>query len=408
MKQILEVYNESNNPEFVGEQFTQIHWNKHVLFINPQLNGRHFYRYILPYIVMYEFDAWGTAVTSMDKYKPNKEYEPVKIPLTSKQILWADYIVIPFTTIKLDAIYAQLRSINPDVRIVFNVDFNYYKLSKNHPCYEQFSSSESISNIEDNIFYSDIAMVTNSKLSEALLEKFGNELNNTKYKDVKSRVEIACMPIFIDNTLVLENIELEVPELTPEEKAPLRVGIIATNYTWEDINAYKTELKEVQQKLGEKVKFIMIGFDGVDHFTKKSCLPKGFDFEYVPPCTIVHYFKQLRNLQLDMIFVPLRQNEYNMSTENYNKFLEGGIFKVPLMVYDIHPYNQIIKNGQTGIILSKKKEFVERLEFFEKNRDELKRMGEGAYNLVMDNFVYHPDILPIIDQLYSLSSDEKK
>jgi hypothetical protein len=32
---------------------------------------------------MYEFSAWATAVTSIDKYKPNKEYEPIKIPLHS-------------------------------------------------------------------------------------------------------------------------------------------------------------------------------------------------------------------------------------------------------------------------------------------------------------------------------------
>ena len=166
MKEILDIYKELKEGDngFWESQFTQVHWNKNVLFVNPQLNGRHFYKYILPYIVMYEFDAWGTALTSMDKYKPNKEYESVKIPLTSKQIMWADYIVLPFTSDDLKDAYKLIRQINPDVKIVFNVDFNYYQISKLHPVYDKFSDAENISQIEDNIFYSDLTLVTNAKL----------------------------------------------------------------------------------------------------------------------------------------------------------------------------------------------------------------------------------------------------
>ena len=73
MKSVADVYVQLQNKEFFDNQFKEIHWNKNVLFINPQLSGRHFYKYILPYISMYEFSAWATAVTSIDKYKPNKE-----------------------------------------------------------------------------------------------------------------------------------------------------------------------------------------------------------------------------------------------------------------------------------------------------------------------------------------------
>jgi glycosyltransferase involved in cell wall biosynthesis len=408
MKEILEIFKQSSNPEFIDGQFNNVHWNKNVLFIHPQLNGRHFYRYILPYVVMFEYNAWGTAITSMDKFKPNKEYEESQVPLTSKQILWADYIVFPFTTVNLMNAYKKLREINPDIRVIFNVDFNYYELSKNHPVYDKFSPKEVVSAIEDNIFYSDLTLVTNSKLSEVLVNKFTKELNETKYKNKKSSVEIGCFPMLIDDMLVTENIQEEIVELSDEEKKPLRIGIVGNNYIWEDINSYKSLLKEAKEKLGDKIKFFMIGYEGIDHKTQKSCLPVDFEFEYIKPCTIVHYFKQLRNLQLDLMFIPLRQNEFNTTSENYNKFLEAGMFNVPIMVYDIFPYNEIIKNGQSGILLTKKKEFVERLEHFEKNRDELKRMGNMAHDIIMDNFIYHTDNLPMIDQIYNMSSNENK
>ena len=53
MKSVADVYVQLQNKEFFDNQFKEIHWNKNVLFINPQLSGRHFYKYILPYISMY-------------------------------------------------------------------------------------------------------------------------------------------------------------------------------------------------------------------------------------------------------------------------------------------------------------------------------------------------------------------
>jgi glycosyltransferase involved in cell wall biosynthesis len=400
MKEILDVFKELKSDNgFLENQFSQIHWNKNVLFVNPQLNGRHFYKYILPYIVMYEFDAWSTALTSMDKYKPNKEYESVKIKLNSKQILWADYIVLPFTCDNLKEAYESIRNINPDINIVFNVDFNYYQIGKQHPLYDKFTTEENVSNIEDNIFYSDLTLVTNGKLATFLTNKFATELNDIKYKDIYSGVQIGTIPLLIDDTLILENIELDSPKVN---KDALRIGIIASNYTWEDLNSYKELFNEVQKQMGDKVKFIVLGFDGIDHFTKKSCFPEGFKFEYIKPSTIVHYFKQLRNLQLDMVFVPLRVNEFNETSENYNKFLESGLFNVPLMVYDSYPYNQLIKNGNTGILLSKKSDFKEKIEFFEQNRSELKRMGENANKFIVENLTLNEDNLTIIDDIYTL------
>lgn len=399
MKQVMDIYKEIQNPQFLDGQISEIHWNKNVLFLNPQLNGRHFYKYILPYILMFEYDVWGTAITSMGKYKPNKEYELSDVPINSRQILWADYIVFPFTYQDLQPIYKQIKSINPAIKIIFNVDFNYYLLPKKHPLYEEFSSDDIKSIIEDNIFYSDITLVTNSRLAEYLVNKFKKELNDKKYKEEKSNVEIGTFPVLIDTEVILQNVELEVPEKEDKSNA-LRVGIIATNYIWEDINSYKELFNQVKDKLGDKVKFIMLGYDGIDNKTEKSCLPDGLNIEFVEPCTIIHYYKQLRNLHLDMLFIPLRNNEFNQTSENYNKYLEAGLFKIPLMVYDVFPYSEIIKNGQNGIILKKKGEFVEKIEFFEKNRDELKRMGDKANELVVKNFIYDKDNLPIIDKIY--------
>ena len=351
---------------------------------------------------MYENDAWSTAITSMDRYKPNKEYEAINIPLNSMQILWADLIVFPFTFDDLTKSYENLRKINPSVTIVFNVDFNYYELSKNHPVFKDFQNRNAIENIENNIFYSDLTLTTNTMLTDVVLEKF-KELSETKFKDKDSFVSIGSVPLFIDREIILENVELKPQPLPIEEQSKLRIGIIATNYTWEDINSYKEQLKKIQEELGDNVLFYVYGFDGIDYQTNKSCFPENFKFIQIKPSTIVHYFKQLRNIQLDLLFIPLRKNTFNETTENYNKFLEAGLFKVPVMVYDIFPYNKIIKNGDNGILLSKKDDLIERVKFFNENKPELKRMGNNAHRFVIENFSINEQMISIIDDIYTIN-----
>jgi glycosyltransferase involved in cell wall biosynthesis len=402
MKILNDIFKDIREKDFFDNQFKEIHWNKNVLFINPQLNGRHFYKYLMPYLAMYEYNAWATAITGIDKYKPNREYESVKVPLSSVQILWADYVVFPFTFDDLSEAYSNLRKINPSINIVFNVDFNYYELSKQHPVYKDFQSRNALDNIEKNIFNSDLTLTTNTKLTEVLLEKF-KELSESKFKDQESYVSIGTLPLFIDTEIIMENIETKIPKLPLEEQKILRVGIIATNYTWEDLASYKEQFSKVQKELGENVKFFILGFDGIDYQTGKSCFPDGFNFEFIKPSTIVHYFKQLRNLQFDLLFIPLRKNTFNETTENYNKFLEAGMFNVPTIVYDIFPYNQIIKNGDNGILLSKKDDLIERLKFFSEKKTELVRMGNNVNKFVFENFGLTEQNIAIIDDIYTLN-----
>jgi glycosyltransferase involved in cell wall biosynthesis len=402
MKILNDIFKDIREKEFFDNQFKEIHWNKNVLFINPQLNGRHFYKYLMPYLAMYEYNAWATAITGIDRYKPNKEYESVKIPLSSMQILWADYVVFPFSFDDLSEAYKNLRKINPSINIVFNVDFNYYELSKQHPVYKDFQSRNALDNIEKNIFNSDLTLTTNTKLTEVILEKF-KELSESKFKDQESYVSIGTLPLFIDTEIIMENIETSIPKLSLEEQKNLRVGIIATNYTWEDLASYKEQFSKVQKELGENVKFFIFGFDGMDYQTGKSCFPDGLNFEFVKPSTIVHYYKQLRNLRLDLLFIPLRKNTFNETTENYNKFLEAGMFNVPTMVYDIFPYNQIIKNGDNGILLSKKDDLIERLKFFSEKKTELVRMGNNVNKFVLENFTLTEQNIAIIDDIYTLN-----
>lgn len=427
MKQVLDLINnfkkDEQSIEFINNQFDETHSNKNVLFVSPQLNGRNFYKYIMPYILMYEYDVMGTAMIGMDKFKPNNEYDFTNIPLYSKQILWADYIIFPFSIQNLSPLYENIRYINPEVKIVYNVDFNFYLLGKSHPLHDKFNNEEVISILEDNIFFSDLCLTTNKNLSEYLSNKFSEELNETKYKDIESNVEIATLPILIDEPLIMENIEQvkntpketkntssdeslnESKKDSPEENVnvedKLKIGIVASNYTWEDLNSYKEQFKELQDKFGDKITFYVIGYDGIDLKTKKSCFPSGFNFEYIKPCTIIHYYKQLKSLNLDLLFIPLRKIEFNETSENYNKFLESSLFNIPIIVSDVFPYNQIINDGDNGILMKNKKDLIIKIESFLNAKHDLKRIGSNACDFVKKHFLYNESTIGIFDNLLS-------
>ena len=127
--------------------------------------------------------------------------------------MWADFIVFPFSVQNLSPLYENIRYINPEVKIVYNVDFNYYLLGKTHPLYEQFNNEESKSILEDNIFFADLCVTTNQELSKFLAKKFEEELNETKYRGIESNVEIATLPLLIDEDLIMENFEKVKPNI---------------------------------------------------------------------------------------------------------------------------------------------------------------------------------------------------
>ena len=98
----------------------------------------------------------------------------LKSTLTTKEVLWANFIVFPFTTDDLSkpyGLYEAIRELNPNCKIVFFVDFNYYNLPLEHPHKGLFDFPVSVDATERNILYSDLCLTTNIMLRNFLLKK---------------------------------------------------------------------------------------------------------------------------------------------------------------------------------------------------------------------------------------------
>lgn len=396
MKDIVDLYTGLSDKIFYNAQFMSNGYsNKNVLFVSPKPTGKDNYRYLLPYIIMNEYDIWETAITNIQAFDKDRPFA-VNSALNSKMILWADVIVIPFTTQELLPIYKTIRRINPECLIVFNIDFNFYLLKKTHAYYDIFKNEDIITSVEDNIRYSDITLTINENLTKFIFEKFDG-YDTGKYQDVENIWKIMTFPMFIDVDVVMYNVELKNPN--KKEDTKFRIGIVATENYAEDIASFSEQINQTNELFGDKIQWVVIGFNG--DYNGHNCMPNHEKVEFIKPCTIVHYYKTLRNANLDCAFIPLIDNKYNQTSEGYNKLLEFWMLQIPVISSNVYPYNAIIEHEKNGFLLHKKDDLKTHIQTIVENSTKKNEVQRYAYNYFYDTFTFHEGNIPIIDEMFN-------
>jgi len=283
MKDILSLKRAITDTDYYESMFSKWGSEKNILFVSPQLSGKHLYKSILPFQCLPDKKEDGeliiaTGITSLKPFDYRKQLIEYEIELTDKHIYWADFIIFPFTTQPLSQdIYKKIRGIKPSVKIMYSVDFNFYELSELNPYKKIFSDSMILSQVEDNMYFSDSVIVDNLMLADYLVKKV-KSLMEGKYKDVQGYMGVTCFPTMIDSEIVLKNVEYEpenalfvkkesihspaVNDLIEEtEKAALKIKeeylknkIIDSDVKKEDVKEERVVKVKVKTKPKPKVK----------------------------------------------------------------------------------------------------------------------------------------------------------
>lgn len=177
----------------------------------------------------------------------------------------------------------------------------------------------------------------------------------------------------------------------------LKIGIIATEANKKDILAYKEELKLItSEPLKDKVILVIYGHNAEEDEDWLNDV----DFEFVKPTSIVHYFKQLKALNLDLLLILLENNLYNSTSEDYNKFLEAALFRIPVLAPNLPAYNHLIRNGFNGFLYGNKEELISAINDILIQKEELDTVGFYAEE-TMQKFSYTEENTKVIDELFS-------
>ena len=208
------------------------------------------------------------------------------------------------------------------------------------------------------------------------------------------------------------SVESAVPVVESEVKAkselakakPMRIGILASKNYRADFIAYSEQFLLLNEKFHNEITFVFFGHD----LAQDSALGfmKKIDYEFTKPVSIIHYFKQLMALELDLLFIPLINNTYNATSENYNKYLEAGIMEIPILTVAVAPYNKLIQDKVNGFIMQDVGNTVQAIQWLLENRDVLVKAGKVARQDVVKNFNYSQDNRKFIAEVFGIKSEE--
>lgn len=187
------------------------------------------------------------------------------------------------------------------------------------------------------------------------------------------------------------------PNHQAKENKPFRIGIIVNATNAEDIEFYLDDFKRISQTYPTKVSLVFFGYK------PDSGLLNGITCEYVPAVSIIHYYKQLHSMKIDLLFIPLINNTYNATSEDYNKYLEAAILKIPVITVDIYPYNSLIVNELNGFIYEKKEVFFTFLQkLLSDNFALIKLAGEHAFTDVTTHYNFSPENARVLSNIFQI------
>jgi glycosyltransferase involved in cell wall biosynthesis len=182
------------------------------------------------------------------------------------------------------------------------------------------------------------------------------------------------------------------------DQKSLRIGIISTDVYRRDLMEFNEVFAEINEKFGDNVTIVVFGYDGSEDMPE---LMQGLIYEYCKPVNMIHYFKQLKSLNLDCILIPLINDRFNITSENYNKYLEASAFKIPVVVTDIYPYNTIIQDGRNGFLFKEKHDLIGVITYLLTNRHMINVIGANAHKDLIETFDYTEENIDMINDVYN-------
>jgi len=353
--------------------------DKHILFVNPVLTGDCYYKMILPAMEINDKSAtMSCIISSISKFDPSKPVSDYEMPIDTSLIAWADYVVFPFTDQQLYPIYDNIRVINRNAKVAFNVDYDFTLLPETHPDFNKMQDQDKMQNVVANANEADLILISNPKLGTL----FGNK-------------EIALMPLFVSD-FTYEGWE---PNKS-QKKDKLRIGIVANQTHAEDIKSIIPYLKKVKD-----AEIVIFGFNG-KHVMYKNKMGnyvqtdknhfKDFEHTYQKPVDLTKYFQTLFGLNIDIGLIPIADNDFNRASKNYLKYLEFGFYNIPCIISQVEPYTKLITDNSALLVGENWIEAIDHL----RKEDFRKQVGNEAATTVAKKFEYNNVNIRIFDSIF--------
>lgn len=162
----------------------------------------------------------------------------------------------------------------------------------------------------------------------------------------------------------------------PRKNKRLKIGWIGSGSHLADMPVIIPPMKEILQKYD--VEFHMAGI---------ICDDLGDDriFHHVGTAGYKEFPQFLAELNLDIAIAPLLDTKFNQCKSNI-KWLESSMLGIPMVLSDVKPYSDSVRNYKTGYLASNTAQWVKYLSWLIESPQKRKQIGQEAKKEVLANW----------------------
>jgi hypothetical protein len=345
MKIVSDLYKKVRDVNFYKNQFTEEPGKQNVIFADPLLSDFDFYSMIVPYLCLEETDRYKTALTGLYRYS---EKDNIRTNLTEQEVRWSDAIVIPMSLEQFHGegyLFDELRRIKPTIKIIQSVEFDYLSINSTHYLLKDHDKKHReevkqkiIDRLNQNFASADRLLVMNHNLK--------NKLESSGFKDVK------LLPTLIEADSFKENIDFQETLGVRNTPGIVFMSVEINEQTIDSFKGFFVQLKKLKDKYKENFRVVAIG----ENPNKYCKIP--FEVVHVPKGSIVHQYKAVVKSTSDFHLILNKKNEYSTNSDTYFKFVEYGMFGIPVASLNMSPWNELIDDKVNGFLLKNKGELV--------------------------------------------------
>jgi glycosyltransferase involved in cell wall biosynthesis len=365
MKIVSDLYQRLKDVEFYRGQFDLEEGKGNILFIDPEMSSFDFYTMIVPYLALPETAKYNTAMTGLYRFSEVDQKPPTK--LSSMELRWANIVVLPMSLELFggsDGLYADIRSVNPEIKIIQTCEFDFYELTNDHYLLDEKEIEQIIKRLGKKKNAKTVREVR-KELKQRIIDQLEQNyrsadrivtLNHQLAKKLKEKgfSDVKYAPILIEENEFKSNIDYMD---TLGLKGTSGMFFLSVDLNENTKNAFKEfipQFTELREKHENNFRLVVIG----DHPTKYF---SNFEMEvdHLSRGSIVHQFKNINKSSADLHLILNKKSEFSANSDSLIDFVEHGMFGIPCVTLENPYWKDFVKDKQNGFLLKNRSKLVE-------------------------------------------------
>lgn len=376
IKKLFDRVNQFNLP--LEERYPELknsEGRKKIVYISPMYNKQGLYRMILPALELNETKDFRAIVTNIIPNECDKTIDDFNVNIQPDLIRWADYMVFSANGQDMTPLIAHLKSINPKVKVVMDMDRLYHNLNPNNYTSVRFNT-ERLKNLENNIKIVDVTTYSDKLTEDYYIKLCGSEIKTRIIPNLISSDQFQGIDTNKERGLKGRD----------DLKKRKKILIISDVDDFDDLNSFRDSIDQIVLKIPD-AEIVVLG--NCLAFETKNPL-RYTKFINVKYKDLTTYYQILYDIDADLAIVPVKKQTYYRP---YYKLLELASFGYPIVSMNDYPFNHLLSKDETIYLAGQKKTFIEHIKYLIDDERERKRIRDNAQNYIFREYNFSNKIM---------------